>query len=85
MTDRVNIKADVETRERLSELKRGGETWDGVLLRAADALEAEEGRDQYPGAPRCTDCTAVANEWTVEGGRLLCGGCAEGEITLGEP
>lgn len=45
MTDRVNIKADPETRDRLREVKREGETWDGVLRRAADALDHDETLD----------------------------------------
>lgn len=84
MSDRVNIKADTDTREQLQELKRDGETWDGLLLRAADALEAEEDRDQYPGAPRCTDCSAIAHVWTVEDGMLVCGACASKDIEVGE-
>lgn len=78
--DRVNIKADPETRSRLRECKREGETWDGLLRRAADALEVDlEGR--YP-APRCTDCGVKANEWTVEDGQLLCPNCADTEVDL---
>jgi len=45
MTERVNIKVDKATRKRLKELKRENGTWDGLLLRAADALEAEQDRD----------------------------------------
>lgn len=77
---RVNIKADEETRDRLRELKRHGETWDGLLARAADAVERDEDRKQRPGAPRCTDCNAIADIWTVENGELVCGVCAEGDI-----
>lgn len=80
MSNRVNIKADESTRERLGGLKREGETWDGLLLRAADALEAEEDRDQKPGAPRCNDCGAIADVWTVEDGMLVCGVCADGDV-----
>jgi hypothetical protein len=82
MTDRVNIKADETARDRLRALKRDGETWDGLLLRAADAIEDDEDRDQWPGAPRCTDCGAIAHAWTVENGMLVCGSCAEGEIDV---
>lgn len=80
---RKNIKAQPDTKERLNGLKRDGETWDGLLLRAADALEADEDRDQWPGAPRCTDCGAIAHAWTVENGMLVCGVCADGEIDPG--
>ena len=80
MSDRVNIKADESTRDRLRELKRDVETWDGLLLRAADALESAADREQWPGAPRCTDCGAIAHAWTVENGALVCGSCADGEI-----
>lgn len=82
MSDRVNIKTDEGTRDRLGELKRKGETWDGLLNRAARLVEAEEDRRRWPGAPNCTDCGAIAHVWTVEDGHLLCGGCAEGEIDL---
>jgi len=80
MSERKTLKVQPDTKTRLSELKRDGETWDGVLQRAADALAADEDRDQYPGAPRCSDCGNIAHAWTIEGGELVCGLCAEGEI-----
>lgn len=80
MTDRKNLKVSPDTKARLDELKRDGETTDGLLNRAFDALDADENRDQQPGAPRCTDCGAIAHAWTVEGGQLVCGNCAEGEV-----
>jgi hypothetical protein len=33
---RVNIKCDIETRNRLDELKREDETWDDLLTRLAE-------------------------------------------------
>lgn len=82
MTDRVNIKTDEKTRNRLQTLKRDGETWGGLLRRAAEALEADEAGDQYPGTPRCTDCGAQAHVWTVEGGSLVCGSCADDPVAF---
>lgn len=79
---RTNLKLDKDTKDRLDELKRDGETWDGFFRRAADALEADEDRQMRPGAPRCTECGNITDVWTVEGGRLLCGLCADGEIEL---
>ncbi|WP_297886692.1 hypothetical protein [uncultured Halorubrum sp.] len=55
---RVNLKLDISTRSRLGELKRDGETWDGVLTRAAEALEERE--DGPARGPVCEDCGAVA-------------------------
>lgn len=84
MTNRVNIKTNEETRERLQDVKRDGETWDGLLKRAADAIKRDERREQYPGAPRCTECHAISHVWTVEGGMLVCGECVDVEIELGQ-
>ncbi len=39
--DRKTLKINEETKDRLDELKRDGETWDGFLRRAADALEED--------------------------------------------
>jgi len=78
-TNRVNIKTQETIRDRLRDLKREGETWDGVLIRAAKGLEAAETDDRYP-APRCTDCRAKAHIWTVEDGMLVCGVCADGPV-----
>lgn len=80
MSDRVNIKADESARERLKEHKREGENWTGLLLRAADALDADA-EGQYP-APRCTSCGVKANEWTVEDGELRCPDCAESDVEV---
>jgi len=59
-------------------LKRDGETWDGFLNRAADAVEAAaEKKDTFP---VCSSCGNRANEWTVEDGSLVCGLCADTEF-----
>lgn len=80
MTERKTLKCSPETKARFDELKRDGETTDGLLNRAFDALEADADRDQWPGVPRCSDCGAIAHVWTVEGGQLLCPQCAEGDV-----
>jgi hypothetical protein len=79
---RKTLKCNEETKERFDDLKRDGETTDGFLNRAMDALEADEADDQYPGAPRCTNCGNKAHVWTVEDGMLVCGLCADGDIEL---
>lgn len=81
MSDRTNLKLSKDTKEELDQLKHDGETWDGFFRRAADVLEADENREQNPGAPRCTECKAVAKVWTVENGMLVCGVCADGAVT----
>ena len=82
MTERKTLKVKEGTKARLDEHKRDGETTDGLLQRAFDALEADEADEQYPGAPRCTECHAVAHVWTVEGGQLVCDACAEDDVDL---
>lgn len=42
MPDRKTLKIHSKTKDRLDELKRDGETTDGLLNRAFDALEADE-------------------------------------------
>lgn len=74
---RVNLKLDVSTRSRLGELKRDGETWDGVLTRAAEALE--EQRDGRSQGPVCDECEEVAATWKLRGGTVLCIDCASAE------
>jgi hypothetical protein len=39
---RSNLKCSPETVEQLADHKRDGETWDGLLRRAAGALEGEQ-------------------------------------------
>lgn len=41
MSDRTSIGVRQTTKERLNALKEDGETWDGVVTRAIDALENE--------------------------------------------
>jgi hypothetical protein len=70
---RVNLKLDISTRSRLGELKRDGETWDGVLTRAAEALEE---RDAGPTrGPVCDDCGSVAATWVLRDGAVVCTDC----------
>ena len=72
------IKPNPETKARLDELKRDGETWDGFLNRAADAVEATREKDGH--VPVCTGCANRATEWTVEDGNLVCTLCAKGDL-----
>ena len=75
---RVNLKIDISTRSRLSELKRTGETWDGLLNRAADSLKGQtEGRSSIP---ICSDCGDLAPTWTLRDGSIHCMDCAEVEF-----
>ena len=74
---RVNLKLDVSTRSRLGELKRDGETWDGVLTRAAEALEEPE--DESARGPVCDECEEVAATWRLRGGTVVCTDCAATE------
>lgn len=80
MNDRVNIKADEATRERLSALKRDGETWDGLLLRAAEMLEERERKGGQSGTPICTNCGQLATTWTLIDGAVYCEDCADVEF-----
>jgi rubrerythrin len=80
MTERKTLKCSPDTKARFDMIKRDGETTDGLLNRAFDALEAEENRERAPGVPRCSDCGSIADVWTVEEGDLLCPLCAEGEV-----
>lgn len=80
MSDRVNIKADVATRDRLKALKREGETWDGLLLRIAEAVEERERRGGQSGAPICASCGSLASTWTLIDGAVHCEDCADAEF-----
>jgi hypothetical protein len=42
MTERKTLKCSPDTKARFDQLKRDGETTDGLLNRAFDALEADE-------------------------------------------
>jgi hypothetical protein len=80
MSERVNIKADESTRARLGNLKRDGETWDGLLLRAADALEDLERQGGQSGVPVCASCGTLATTWTLMDGVVHCEDCADVEF-----
>jgi len=80
MNERVNIKTDGSTRDRLRELKRDGETWDGLLNRAAAALEEQERKGGQSGAPVCASCGDLATTWTLIDGAVHCEGCADIEF-----
>jgi hypothetical protein len=80
MTGRVNIKTNETTRDRLRELKQDGETWDGLLLRAADALEDLERQGGQSGVPVCASCGTLATTWTLIDGAVHCEGCADVEF-----
>ena len=81
MTDaRVNIKADEATRAQLQALKRDGETWDGLLLRAVEALEERERRDGQIGTPFCVNCGTAVEVWTLVDGEARCEDCADIEF-----
>lgn len=77
MSNRVNIKTDEETRDRLLALKRDGETWDGLLLRAAEALEERQRKGGQSGAPVCAGCGEMAMAWTLIDGAVHCEDCAD--------
>lgn len=74
MSKRVNIKVDKETRERIAQQKREGETWDGLLRRAADALDDRAAGRSTPGV--CASCGDGLSTWTVVDGDALCLDCA---------
>jgi hypothetical protein len=78
--DRVNIKAAERTRDRLRDLKRDGETWDGLLIRAAEALEERERRGGQSGVPVCSQCGALATSWTIIDGAVHCEDCVDVEF-----
>lgn len=79
---RVNIKADETTRDRLRGLKRNGETWDGLLNRAADALEEQERRGGQQTAPACAECAATVTTWTIIDGNAVCEECADVDFAV---
>jgi len=81
MSGRVNIKADEETRDRLQALKRDGETWDGLLLRAAEALEERERKGGQSGTPICASCGELVDAWTLVDGEVRCEDCADIEFS----
>jgi hypothetical protein len=78
--DRVNIKTDETTRDRLRSVKRNGETWDGLLLRAAEALEEHDRRGGQQTAPVCAECGEATSTWTIIDGSAFCEDCADVEF-----
>lgn len=80
MSDRVNIKVDETTRSRLSAHKRDGETWDGLLIRAAEALEQLERPGETSSVPICLNCGEPATTWTLIEGTVRCKECADVEL-----
>lgn len=77
MSERVNIKADESTRDRLRALKKDGETWDGLLHRAADAIEELERKGGQSGIPVCAACGNLATTWMLIDGAVHCEDCAD--------
>jgi hypothetical protein len=77
---RVNIKADEATRAQLRALKRDGETWDGLLRRAAEALEERERKGGQSGTPVCASCGELVAAWTLVDGAVRCENCANIEF-----
>ena len=77
---RKNIKIDEATRDRLQTLKREGETWGGLLLRAAEAIEDQERKGGQSGTPVCASCGSLASTWTLIDGAVHCEDCADVEF-----
>lgn len=75
--DRKTLKINETTHGRLSDLKRDGETWDGVLMRAAEALEEHERRGGQQSAPVCATCGEIAFAWALVDGAVQCEDCAD--------
>jgi hypothetical protein len=80
MSERVNIKTDESTRHRLRELKRDGETWDGLLLRMAEAVEEQGRKGGQSGVPVCSNCGDLTTTWTLIDGAVRCEDCADIEF-----
>lgn len=63
---RSNIKCSPETLEQLKEQKRDGESWDRLLQRAVDGLEANANAGdpigEYRGAKVFTTDEAIGNQ-----------------------
>lgn len=83
MSERVNIKADEATRDRLRELKRDGETWDGLLLRAVEAVEDRQRKGGQSGTPVCASCGSFATAWTLIEGSVRCEDCSDVDFSDG--
>lgn len=77
MTERKTLKISPATKRQLDDLKRDGETTDGLLSRAFDALEETETRGGQQGPPICTGCGDIAPTWTLIDGNAHCEDCAD--------
>jgi len=76
MTDRKTLKIHPETKARLDDLK-DGETTDGLLNRAFDALEEQRRRGNQQSAPICGTCGERVTTWTLIEGAVACEDCAD--------
>jgi len=74
---RKTVKLKSGTKDRLGELKRDGETWDGLLLRMAEATEELERKGGQSGVPVCSKCGSLATTWTLIDGAVHCEDCAD--------
>lgn len=80
MSDRVDIRVSPDTKAAFQEYKRDGETWDGVVMRAADALDEQERKGGQAGIPVCSSCSSLATAWTLIDGAVHCEDCADVEF-----
>lgn len=71
---RKTLKPTEETKKRMEEYKRDGESWDGFLNRAVDAIEEDDG---LPAGLYCSKCGEPTEIYTIVGGDLQCGDCHE--------
>lgn len=81
--NRVNIKVDEETRNKLKQFKRPRETWDHLLFHAARALNRRRnnillGPTNEDSVPICLECGDVSPTWTARINGVLCPNCMEG-------
>jgi hypothetical protein len=73
---RRTVKFDDEVHARLKEHKRKGESWDALGNRLADLAESDMVSDD-PLGPRCTECGRLVQQWTTDGGEVVCLDCAD--------
>lgn len=69
MTDRKNIPVDERLFKRLAALKGEDDTWDDVIARAADALEADE-NGETDSDEACIQSARIPTEQVEEIARL---------------
>ena len=77
MSECKTLKVSPTTKSRLDNFKRDGETTDGLLDRAFDALEEHERRGGQQTAPACAECGASVTTWTIIDGNAVCEECAD--------